>query len=518
MIISRQEQYVHENRSHTPAKDMKMETLKRWMRDWKYPTSLLCIYGFFSTVRPYEPFLIPFLTGPDKNLTIEQVNNQIFPVWTYSYLAVLVPVFLLTEWLCYKPVVVFQCLVLFSTVAMLLWCNGVPEMQAIQFTAGMVTSCDVAYFTYLYSVVELKHYLKATSYCRTAQLLGNTVGSVLGQILVSFELMSYNYLLVFTLVLTTIALITSILLPMPKTSMFFHQIRSASGETDGEGHVGTDEELQNNGRKDGVELNGSKQLQQIPEGSSDSDNRSAKSSRTGGCGDVLLRLWWDFLQCFSSRTLLVWSVWWALATCGYNQTINYVQLLWEYVEPSSNFTVYNGGVEALSNLLGASAAYGISFSSTDWSRWGEVALGALSALEGGALFAMVFSANIWVCYCGYIIFKSLYMLLITIAMFQIAAGLNVKRYALVFGANTFCALVLQTIITSVMVDSSGLGVDIVTQFTVYGAYFSLIALIFFLRGLYTTMCRKPETETPRENPEETFKAEDDAQIIIGTKF
>ncbi len=65
---------------------------------------------------------------------------------------------------------------------------------------------------------------------------------------------------------------------------------------------------------------------------------------------------------------------------------------------------------------GAAAAYGIGFSSTDWSRWGEVALGALSALEGGALFTMVFSDNIWVCYCGYILFKSLYMLLITIAM------------------------------------------------------------------------------------------------------
>lgn len=47
--------------------------------------------------------------------------------------------------------------------------------------------------------------------------------------------------------------------------------------------------------------------------------------------------------------------------------------------------------------------------------------------------------------------------------FQIAAGLNLERYALVFGANTFCALVLQTIITSVVVDSGGLGVDIVTQ-------------------------------------------------------
>ncbi|XP_073673613.1 thiamine transporter 2 [Garra rufa] len=484
---------------------MKMETLKRWMRDWKYPTFLLCIYGFFSTVKPLEPFLIPFLTGPDKNLTIEQVTNQIFPVWTYSYLAVLVPVFLLTDWLRYKPVVVFQCLILFSTTAMLLWCNGVPEMQAVQFTYGVVTSCDVAYFTYLYSIVEMKHYLKATSYCRTAQLLGYLVGSVLGQILVSLELMSYYYILVFTLVLTGMALITSILLPMPKTSMFFHQKRSAG---DGEGHVGTEEDLQSNGQKDGAEV----------EGSSVCDSSSAKRSRTGGCGDVLLRLWRDFLQCFSSRTLIIWSAWWALATCGYNQTVNFVQSLWEHVEPSSNFTVYNGGVEAISNLFGATAAYSIGFSSADWSRWGEVTLGSLSALEGGALFAMVFSGNIWVCYCGYIIFKSLYMLLITIAMFQIAAGLNMERYALVFGANTFCALVLQTIITAVVVDSRGLGLDIVTQFTIYGAYFSIIALIFFISGLYTTMCRKPETETLREHPGETFDAEDDAQIITGTKF
>lgn len=54
--------------------------------------------------------------------------------------------------------------------------------------------------------------------------------------------------------------------------------------------------------------------------------------------------------------------------------------------------------------------------------------------------------------------------------FQIAAGLNMERYALVFGANTFGALVLQTIITSVVVDSSGLGVDIVTQVRLHSLY------------------------------------------------
>lgn len=220
-----------------------------------------------------------------------KVTNQIFPVWTYSYLTVLVPVFLLTDWLRYKPVVVFQCLVLFATTAMILWCKSVPEMQAMQFTYGVVTSCDVAYFTYIYSMVELKHYLKATSYCRTAQLLGYTVGSVLGQVLVSFELMSYNSILVFTLVLTGVALITSILLPMPKTSMFFHQRRRAGGETDGEGHVGTvkpqepeevsvtEVDLQSNDQKDGVEVDGSRRQQETLEGSG--DNTSAKSSKTG---------------------------------------------------------------------------------------------------------------------------------------------------------------------------------------------------------------------------------------------
>lgn len=38
-----------------------------------------------------------------------------------------------------------------------------------------------------------------------------------------------------------------------------------------------------------------------------------------------------------------------------------------------------------------------------------------------------------------------------------------ERYALVFGANNFAALVLQTIITSVVVDTTGLGLPIIPQ-------------------------------------------------------
>lgn len=47
--------------------------------------------------------------------------------------------------------------------------------------------------------------------------------------------------------------------------------------------------------------------------------------------------------------------------------------------------------------------------------------------------------------------------------YQIAVDLSMERYALVFGVNNFAALTLQTIITSVVVDSTGLGLDIVPQ-------------------------------------------------------
>ncbi|XP_026878732.2 thiamine transporter 2 isoform X1 [Electrophorus electricus] len=482
-----------------------LDILEKWKVSWSYPTSLLCLYGFFSTVKPLEPFLIPYLTGHDKNLTMEQVTNRIFPVWTYSYLAVLVPVFLLTDWLRYKPVVVFQCTTLFVTTAMLLWSQGVGEMQAMQFVYGVVTACEVAYFSYIYSVVDLQHYLKATSYCRTAQLLGYTVGSVLGQILVSFSLLSYYYILVLTLVLISVALVTSVFLPMPKTSMFFHHKDQHGGKRsnlNGQGSIGRGKPIEiPKVETDNIETAGGcdiasvqdfpelkgKDSQAIQEISLKSSGAESSPAAAEGCCVIALQLWQDFLQCYSTQKMLYWSAWWAMATCGYNQTVNYIQALWEHAEPSSNFTVYNGGVEAVSSLFGAAAAYGIGFSPIDWARWGEMALASLSGLGGGALYVMVFTANIWICYAGYIIFKSLYMLLITIAMFQIAAGLSTECYALVFGTNTFIALILQTILTSVVVDSRGFGLDIVYQFIIYGTYFFCIALVFFLRGLYSTL-------------------------------
>ncbi|XP_018424001.1 PREDICTED: thiamine transporter 2 [Nanorana parkeri] len=451
---------------------------------WIYHTTLLCIYGFFTSMRPSEPFLTPYLTGPEHNLTLEQVTNSVFPVWTYSYLAILFPVFVLTDYLRYKPVIILQGLSYIISWVLLLFARGVPAMQGLEFCYGMVTATEVAYYSYIYSVVDTEHYQKVTSYCRSITLVGFTVASVLGQLLVSLAGVSYFYLNVISLVSVSVAFLCSLVLPMPKRSMFFH--RKETGDAAGK-KSGDSKPSVNN-----MEAPQCGELQNC-EITTEPDTKN-ENIETNVC-KMLLLLFKDIKECYSSSQLIYWSLWWALATAGYNQVINYVQILWEHVEPAQNSTIYNGGVEAVSTFLGALSSLSVGYVKVNWELSGELALAIFSAVNAGALFLMDYSTNIWMCYAGYLIFKSSYMLLITISTFQIAVNLTMERYALMFGMNTFVALALQTILTIIVVDSRGLGLDIITQFRIYGSYFAVIAGIFFVRSLYiiiTLRCKGPE--------------------------
>uniref|UniRef100_A0A8C9KX16 Solute carrier family 19 member 3 n=1 Tax=Serinus canaria TaxID=9135 RepID=A0A8C9KX16_SERCA len=206
--------------------------------------------------------------------------------------------------------------------------------------------------------------------------------------------------------------------------------------------------------------------------------------------NVLLQLGRDLRDCYGSRRLLCWSLWWALATAGFNQVLNYVQVLWDLRAPSHSSTVYNGAVEAIATFLGSATSMAVGYVKINWDLSGELALGIFSALDAGSLLLMHFTENIWACYAGYLVFKACYMFLITIATFQIAVNLSMERYALMFGFNNFVALVIQTILTVVVVDSRGLGLDISTQFLIYGSYFTVITGIFLIRSMYTIISIK----------------------------
>uniref|UniRef100_A0A669QS93 Solute carrier family 19 member 2 n=1 Tax=Phasianus colchicus TaxID=9054 RepID=A0A669QS93_PHACC len=365
---------------------------------WALPTGLLCAYGFFCSVRPSEPFLTRYLLGPRKNLT----ETQIYPVWTYSYLALLFPVFLATDYLRYKPVVLLQGLSLIVTWFLLLYAQGLRAFQLLEFFYGMGTATDIAYYSYIYSVVDVDLYRKVTSYCRSATLVGYTVGSVCGQLLVSLAGWSLFSLNVISLTSISVAFGTAWFLPMPKKSLFFHHAATRSFSLEMKPPLPGTGLLQNScwgrwGR--GKEFRTSLGLGQT----------RCQNLR------VLKDLWRDFLQCYSSRTMLCWSVWWALSTCGYFQVINYAQGLWEMVLPSQSTEIYNGGVEAASTLLGAVAVFVVGHIKTSWAMWGEVALALFSFLIAAAVYIMNTVHNIWVCYASYVVFRIIYMLLITIA-------------------------------------------------------------------------------------------------------
>lgn len=116
---------------------------------------ILCLFGFFKELKPSEPYLTEYLTGSEyKNLTKDDVYQKVYPVWSYSYFFVLIPVFLLTDLLRYKPMIMFEGLVYVITWVLLLWAEGVVAMQIMQFIYGMATASEIAYYTYIYAKVK----------------------------------------------------------------------------------------------------------------------------------------------------------------------------------------------------------------------------------------------------------------------------------------------------------------------------------------------------------------------------
>ncbi|KAM9820864.1 thiamine transporter 1 [Neosynchiropus ocellatus] len=454
------------------------------------PTLLLCLYGFFSNLRPSEPFLTAFLVGPDKNLTEAQVVNEIYPIWTYSYLLLLFPVFLATDYLCYKPVLILQATSLVVTYVMLLKAEGILAMQILEFFFGLATASEVAYYSYIYSVVEPARYQRVTGYCRSTALFGSAAGSLTGQLLLSVAEVQQIHLVIITLAAAAVAFVAPWFLPMPKRSLFFHKNSPEAAEAQ------CGEDMSHNKKMENLES-------KVPLNNEAVSLVSHLSVKNNARREVLHMLFKDFLQCYRCQTLLAWSIWWALATCGYFQVINYAQALWENIRPSLKYVIYNGYVETIATLLGAVAALLVGYLPVRWSLWGELVLCFLSLLMAVCVFIMDLTADIWLCYSSYVIFRAIYMLLITIATYQIAASLNMQRYALVFGVNTFMALLLQTLLTVVVVDSAGLGLDVSTQFFVYGGYFALISVVFFLAGLCKLTCRRFSEQGQARSPSET---------------
>ncbi|KAM9380386.1 reduced folate transporter [Phaethornis superciliosus] len=420
---------------------------------WKLQVFYLCFYGFMTQIRPGESFITPYLLGHDKNFTQAEVTNVITPVLTYSYMAVLVPIFLLTDYLRYKPVLVLQSLSHISIWLLLVFGTSILAMQLMEFFYGVTMAARIAYSSYIFSLVAPSRYQRMASYSRSAVLLGVFTSSVLGQLCVTLGSVPFLTLNYVSLGFVTFGLILTLFLERPRRSLFFNRSEGAGGEA-----VPTE-------------------LDKMAGGDSGRAPRGWQDA-------VLFRMLREVGALARQPQLRLWSFWWVFNSAGYYLMLYYVQILWNEIYPTTdNRRVYNGGVDAASTLLGAGASFAAGCVKIRWTLWSELVIGMVTAFQAGLLLLMNTTSNIWLCYAAYVLFRGSYQFLVPIAIFQIATSLSKELCALIFGVNTFFATVLKTIITIIVADKRGLGLSIHPQFYVYFGYFTLLAVGYLLAAV-----------------------------------
>lgn len=321
---------------------------------------------------------------------------------------------------------------------MLIWTTSLEALQSLQFFYGTYMATEVAYFTYIYAKVDKKYYGKVSSHTRAAMLLGKLVASIAAQLLIYFELMNYFSLNYITLATQLLATIWALMLPNVKTSLYFHR------------------------NKDSIV-----------------DLEDAEDMRLGKPSGLRL-IWHHLVSAYSNKKVLQWSIWYSVGLCGMYQVITYVQMLWKEIEPEP-IIAWNAAVDAIHTFLGAIFALIAGYIHTGKlnSRTSLIVLSALSVLEGGSVLLATWSNNLYASYIGFIMFGSLYAFTITVASAEVARYLEEDSFGLIFGVNTFIALVLQTLLNILVVSGSVFYLDIFAQYTVYAFYFIVIGIIYF---------------------------------------
>lgn len=371
------------------------------------------MFGFFREMRPSESYVTEYLAGNWRNVTSEQVYQEVYPIGTYAVLAQLVIIFLVTDLFRYKPIIVLSSITGIILFVFLLWTRSLLNLQLAQIFYGTFMAAEVAYYTYIYAKVDRERYQVVTGHTRAAILAGKFLGGVLAQVLVSSDAMDFRELHFISLATQLVSLPISLMLPSVPMSFYFYAVKS---QTDAPAIKATEDE------KPKFSLRNAGQL-----------------------------LWYHLVSSYTNPVVLMWSIWWALAICGQGQVIAYIQFLWKHQAPN-NQSNYNGGVEAVATLLGAVGAIIAGLLNSNTHRNLYMLVNSVCGLVlGGLLLLATFCNNVWISYVNYVIFCSVFYFIVTIAAAIVAENLVDDSFGLIFGINTLVALLLQSILTLVVV-------------------------------------------------------------------
>lgn len=433
-------------------------------------STIVCIFVIVREFRPVEPFLAVYLTSPPINLTEKQVNEEIYPVGTYASFVFVTGLFLITDYVRYKPIIILDGITGIFTYVLLLGKPSMTRYMIEQIFYGFFYSSDVACNTYLYAKIEdPSQYQKITGYVRTSSLFGQFIRSVFSQTVVSFGAMKESSLMYASIGGMVLATICTFIIPSVDRSIYFH--RAEKQETSKLASVG---------------VNSNIKLENI--GNCDLAVKSRNLTT------VLRHLLDDFKAAYWNVYVLKWSAWWSFSACGYYFVSTYSQVLWNVIvkQNTANEAVHmwNGAVESISTVLSAFAAYLISKIDFPWKHQGDWVLSFLTLSLSGFLFFSYWYRSIWLIYSAYIGYNAIYQSVLTVAQSEIAQHLRKDSYALIFGFNNLVALGLSSLVTYIAITGSILSFNTVEQFMFYSSYYFAIATIILCVAVKSSLSRK----------------------------
>ncbi|KAM3715722.1 Folate-like transporter [Dirofilaria immitis] len=454
---------------------------------WHFLTALICFYGFIKEFKIGEPFIYLYQSKV-LNLTQEQLTNEIYPFTAYSYLLSLIPVLLLTDLTLYKPMILLEILGQTIYRGILVFCPAVWAQKFGMMLYGTASASEIAFFSYIYSKSEKDQYQELTSCSRAAMMSGRMISYLLAQAIILTGIGSNRSLQCIGFGIPCFVVIVAAILP----SVQWKQVV--------------------------IRLSDSIKKEVVVEQPNLPETYSAYVNYQ------LCLMRHNIPRIYRIAAIRKWSIWWALTTCMSLQVAQYAQSLWGEIQRGDTNSL-NGFAEATYTATAAILILILGQVKVNWDKWGELMLIIISSIDTIILIIYSRAQSIWIMYACYIGYRSLYQVMITIAQYEIlivATIINMlsivtvyaeehqspnilavlgsprwnlarkmigESYGLIFGLNSFIALLLQVLLTIIVSDQHGLHLSVREQFLVYGRCHVFIGTIFLISLCYSLIRR-----------------------------
>lgn len=271
---------------------------------------LLILIGFIKSLKFGEPYLTTFLK--EKGFTSDEVDNKIYPVWTYSYMGFLILISLLSQHLGYMALIFLDLISQIVTYAILIWSDSLILMQIMQVTYGFSTACTIGFFASVAAIFKRNSRSYWTGVLRACILLGHLVADLSAQGFIALG-MEMKWLFIMTIIALGVSLCISPLLSLHTKQRF--------------------------------DLDDSQQKFEVSESSEPADIRNK---------NYIQKLLEMIKKCYTRKELLLWTLLSSSLYCCVLLTESYGSSLWDKISENSDQLKQSDKIKNLNGIMDAS--------------------------------------------------------------------------------------------------------------------------------------------------------------------